>query len=194
MLLISPVGKKINFFGEFLKKETKVGSVAPSSKYLVKKMIEPIDFSKAKTIIEFGPGTGVITVEILKKIRADARLIVFEINDEFIEGLKEIRDTRMEVISESAENIEKYIVENEIGKIDYIISSLPLAMMPKKEEYAILNSVKRALTPNGTLVQFQYSIASLKKLKEIFDDVKIDFTPMNVPPAFVFTCRLSEEK
>lgn len=184
--------KKYDFFSEFLKQGKNIGSITPSSKFLVKKMVEPVDFNKAKIIVEFGPGTGVITLEILKKMSADAKLIVFEINDEFVEQLKEIPDTRMEIINDNAENIEAHLKERKIEKVDYVISSIPLAMIPKQTEYAILNSVKNILNPEGALIQFQYSLASLKKLKEIFDDVQIDFTSMNVPPACIFTCTIKE--
>ena len=182
---------KSNFFSAFLKQGKDVGSITPSSKFLVKKMIEPIDFSKAKTIVEFGPGTGVITLEILKNMREDARLIVFEINEEFLTKLRKITDHRMEIVSDSAEHLEKHFSEKGIDKADYIISSLPLAVIPKKTEYAILNSAKKTLRASGSFVQFQYSIASLRKLKDIFDEVKIDFTAVNIPPAFVFTCRIN---
>src|ERR1035437_8335874 len=155
-------------------------------------MIEPVDFNKAKIIVEFGPGRGVITLEIRKHMSQNAKLIVFEINDEFVEQLKEIPDTRMEVINDNAENIEARLKERGIEKVDYVISSIPLAMIPKKTEYAILNSVKKILNPEGALIQFQYSFASLKKLKEIFDDVQIGFTSRNLPPACIFTCKIKE--
>jgi phospholipid N-methyltransferase len=187
--------KKSNFFLEFLKQGNNIGSILPSSKYLVKKMIEPVDFSQAKTIVEFGPGTGVITFEILKNMSEDARLIVFEINDEFIEMLRKTPDPRMEIIKDFAENVEIHLHERGIDKVDYVISSIPLAMIPKETEYAILNSVKKILNTAGAFIQYQYSIASLKKLKEIFGDVAIDFTSRNVPPACIFTCKiLSLEK
>jgi len=155
-------------------------------------MIKPVDFNKARIIVEFGPGTGVITLEILKRMNEFAKLIVFEINTEFADELSKIPDTRMEMIKDGAENIEMHLKERGIGKVDYVISSIPLAMIPKKTEYAILNSVKKNLKPNGAFIQFQYSLASLKKLKEVFDEVKINFTSMNVPPAWVFTCRINE--
>ncbi len=183
--------KTYDFFSEFLKQGKNIGSITPSSKFLVKKMIEPVDFNKARIIVEFGPGTGVITLEILKNMSENTKLIVFEINDEFVEQLKEIPDTRMEIINDNAENIETHLKERGIEKVDYVISSIPLAMIPKKTEYAILNSVKNILNPDGALIQFQYSLASLKKLKEIFD-VKIDFTSMNFPPACIFTCKIKE--
>jgi phospholipid N-methyltransferase len=186
------VKKKYDFFSEFLKQGKNIGSITPSSKFLVKKMIEPVDFNKAKIIVEFGPGTGVITLEILKRMDQDAKLIVFEINDDFVEQLKEIPDTRMEIINDNAGNIEAHLKKRGIEKADYVISSIPLAMIPKKTEYGILNSVKNVLNPDGALIQFQYSFASLKKLKEVFDDVQIDFTSMNVPPACIFTCKIKE--
>ena len=46
-------------------------------------MLEPINFSNAKCIVEFGPGTGSITKELLNKMPKDALLLVFEINKEF---------------------------------------------------------------------------------------------------------------
>ena len=194
-MIFRTIVSKSDFFLEFIKQGNNVGSILPSSKFLVKKMIEPVDFSQAKIIVEFGPGTGVITFEILKNMSEDARLIVFEINDEFIDKLKKIPDPRIEVINDFAENMEMHLKDRGIGKVDYLISSIPLAMIPKETEYAILNSVKKNLNPAGAFIQYQYSIASLKKLKEVFDDVKIDFTSMNVPPACIFTCKiLSEQK
>ena len=181
--------KKYDFFSKFLKQGNNIGAITPSSKFLVKKMIEPVDFNQAKIIVEFGPGTGVITLEILKKMNEYTKLILFEINNEFAEELKKIPDTRMEMIKDDAENIQMHLKKRGLGNVDYVISSIPLAMIPKKTEYAILNSVKKNLNPNGAFIQFQYSLASLKKFKEVFDEVKIDFTSMNVPPAWIFTCR-----
>ena len=182
------MGEKINFLGEFLKKENKVGSVAPSSKFLVKKMIAPIDFRKAKVIVEFGPGTGVITDEILKKMSADCKLYAFEINKEFVGKLSSIKDNRFKLIEDSAEKIEEYLLKDGIANADYVVSSLPLAIIPREIEYNILNAASRSLKTGGSFIQFQYSLSSRKKLKEIFHSIKTNFTPINIPPAFVFTC------
>ena len=182
------MAKKVNFLNEFFKKENKVGSVAPSSKFLVKKMIDPIDFEKAKVIVEFGPGTGVITQEILKKMNADCKLYAFEINKEFVESLSLIKDKRFKLIEDSAEKIEEYLSKDGIANADYVVSSLPLAIIPRQIEYNILNAASRSLHKGGSFIQFQYSLASKKKLKEIFHSIKTNFTPINIPPAFVFTC------
>ncbi|MEW6468399.1 MAG: methyltransferase [Bacteroidota bacterium] len=180
--------KRLNFLNEFFKKENKVGSVAPSSRFLVRKMVEPIDFDSARVIIEFGPGTGVITTELLKNMRDDAVLYAFEINEEFAQGLSLIRDRRFRLIRDSAERLEEYLAQDGIRHADYVVSSLPLAIIPREVEYTILRAAARALKRGGSFIQFQYSLASRKKLKEIFHSIKTNFTPINIPPAFVFTC------
>ena len=58
--------KKIHFIKESLKSLQEVGTVLPSSKSVVNKMVEPINFNEDIIIIELGSGTGVITKEIIQ--------------------------------------------------------------------------------------------------------------------------------
>ena len=181
---------KKEFFSAFLKQGKNIGAVAPSSKYLVKKMLEPIDFTDVKCIVEFGPGTGSITLELLNQMPKDSILLAFEINEEFCQMLKQIKDDRIRIISDSAENLGQYLKENNIEKVDYIVSSLPLAMIPNKIIDGILTEVKKLLKPKGAYIQYQYSLNAYKRLKNAFKKVAMDFTPMNIPPAFVFVCTI----
>jgi phospholipid N-methyltransferase len=179
---------KGNFFSEFLKQGKNIGSITPSSKYLVKKMVEPIDFFGVKCIVEFGAGTGIITMELLNKMPVDALLLAFEINKEFCEKLNEIKDPRLKIISDTAENLENYLMENNILKVDYVVSSLPFTMIPNPVVRNILKVVTKVLKPTGTFIQYQYSLNAYKKLRDKFKNVDLTFTPMNIPPAFIFTC------
>ena len=52
---------KRNFIKQFLKDKKMVGALAPSSRFLGERMLENIDFSTDKIILELGPGTGVFT-------------------------------------------------------------------------------------------------------------------------------------
>ena len=176
------------FFSAFLKQSKNVGAVAPSSKFLVKKMVDPIDFTNVKCIVEFGPGTGTITHELLNRMPPDSLLLAFEINKEFCEKLKGIKDSRLRIISDTAENIENYLPENKIQKVDYIVSSLPFAMIPNGIVRNILKISLKVLSPAGAFIQYQYSLNSYRRLKNTFKNVDLNFTPMNIPPAFIFTC------
>lgn len=178
------------FFSEFLKQGKNIGAVAPSSKFLVKKMVEPIDFTNVKCIVEYGPGTGIITHELLRLMPSDSLLLAFEINTEFCERLNQIKDPRLKVISDSAEKLEEYLSEYKIKEVDYIVSSLPFAMIPNTIVDAILAVSTKVLNKKGAYIQYQYSLNAYKRLKNIFKNVDLNFTPMNIPPAFVFTCTI----
>tara|TARA_B110000211_G_C13990417_1_gene513723 strand:+ start:475 stop:1020 length:546 start_codon:yes stop_codon:yes gene_type:complete len=181
----------MSFITEFFKNKSEVGAVAPSSKFLGKKMYGGINFSKVKCIVEFGPGTGVFTKEIIKRMNPDACMLVFETNPSFYIKLKqEIVDPRVVILNESAEKIGEYLALENQEKADFIISSLPLTVFPKKLKESILKSAVENLSKNGQYIQFQYSLNAHKLLKEKFNSVKLAFSLINMPPAFVYKCSI----
>ena len=182
--------EKRSFIKQFWKEKKMVGAMAPSSRFLAKKMLENVDFNEARVLIELGPGTGVFTEKILEKMHPDAQLLVFELNDNFYNSLvKRMNDPRVHFIHDSAEKIEHYLNEYGLDKADVVISSLPLANFPQDLRQAILDASHRSLRNVGKYIQFQYSLQSKKHIQKVFDEVTIDFTPLNFPPAFVYTCK-----
>lgn len=181
---------KRNFLKQFFKDRKMVGAVSPSTRFLGEKMLQNIDFDKVKGLVELGPGTGVFTDVIISRMRKDAKLLVFELNDEFYESLNaRIDDPRVKIIHDSAENIAKYLPEEEQTNQDAVISSLPLMVFPAELRQAVVEAGHKALKQNGTYVQFQYSLQSKKFLETFYESVKITFTIKNFPPAFVYTCK-----
>jgi len=151
-------------------------------------MLKPIHFNEARCIVEFGPGTGVFTHKLLEKMSPDSKLLVFEINPAFHEELMTIKDSRLIVINDSAEKIDNYLILHQQEKADYIISSLPFAMIPDEVVDVILKKSFEVLAAKGKFIQFQYSLNALSRLKAIYSKVKINFTFLNLPPAFIFIC------
>ncbi len=183
------MAKQQAFLKQFWQEKKMVGAMSPSSRFLAEKMLKNIDFKKANTLVELGPGTGVFTKRLLEKMNPDAKLLVFELNDAFHEQLKnEIQDERMILIHDSAEFIQRYLQEQNLLFTDYVISSLPLANFPSKLKKSILDASFQSLKNQGKYIQFQYSLNSKKVLEETFQRVHLDFTPFNFPPAFVYTC------
>lgn len=181
---------KRNFLRQFFKDRKMVGAVSPSTRFLGEKMLENIDFDNAKSLVELGPGTGVFTDIIIERMRKDAKLLVFELNNEFYESLNaRINDSRVQIIHDSAENIAKYLPEEEQTKQDAVISSLPLMVFPAELRQAVVKAAYSSLKSKGTYVQFQYSLQSKKFLESVYESVKITFTVKNFPPAFVYTCK-----
>jgi len=173
------------FIFSFFKDWRQTGSLVPSSWFLARRMIRPIDFTSAKVIVELGAGTGVVTRMILKKMRHDARLYVFEINKTFCARLRRIKDDRLVIINDSAAEIKKYLSGK---RANHVVSSLPVAVLTPKLTNLILKSVYQNLKKGGGFTQFQYTIRSYDKVKYFFKNVKIGFTLLNIPPAFVYEC------
>ena len=181
---------KKGFLKEFFKQRREVGAISASSKFLGRRMCNPIKFKNANHIIELGPGTGVFTKQLLKRMNPDATLFVFETNKSFYQFLMEtIDDKRMVLINDTAENIHHHLKKYNLEEVDYIVSSLPLTVIPVHIKENILDEAHKCLKIGGLYIQFQYSLNALGLLKRKFDKkVKIDFAPINFPPAFVYRC------
>jgi phospholipid N-methyltransferase len=183
------MNQKRSFIKNFWKEKKMVGSMTPSSRFLAKKMLAPIDFKTAKVIIELGPGTGVFTRKIIENMRPDALFLIFELNDSFIALLqKKINDPRVHLIHDSAEKMNEYLLKFGAKKADAIISSLPLANFPEDLKNSLLKESYAVLNDNACFVQFQYSLNAKKSIKSIFSKVGIGFTAANFPPAFIYSC------
>ena len=58
-------------------------------------MLEPVDWSRCRLFVEYGPGVGTFCRPVLERLRGDGRLIVIDTNPDFIEYLQNsIRDSR----------------------------------------------------------------------------------------------------
>lgn len=173
----------VKFVKEFIKHPKQVGAVAESSGFLARKMAQQI--GSATNVIEFGPGTGSVTKEILKRLPKNGKLTCLEINPKFCEDLKKIKDNRLKVVNDDVRNYSR-----DIEKYDCILSSLPLGIFDKLQRDKIIAISGRA----KKYVQFQYTPFLRQKFKKYFNDVEIKFVPLNIPPAFVYVSENPKNK
>jgi phospholipid N-methyltransferase len=171
---------------EHIKNIKTSGTIVGSSPFLVSRMLRAIDFGRARTVVQLGVGTGCITRGLLRRMRADARLISLELNQVFVEENREIIDPRLTLLQRCASTLPELALE--LGPVDYIVSSLPLAIMNEMVVERLLRDSDRLLAPDGMFLQYQYSLSQLGALKRRFRDVRVGFTLANIPPAFVYEC------
>ncbi len=176
----------LNFIAESLKHLKTVGTVFPCSPACAHKLIKPVNFQTASVLVELGGGNGAITKEILPRMRSDARLIVFEVNPDFAQSLRELGDPRLTVVQDSAEKIEDYLKREQIDTVDAVISTLPFVLMEEAVRNRIMDSVMRVVKQGGCFTQIQYSLMTAKEMKSRFKNLRIDFTLFNAPPAFFY--------
>lgn len=178
------------FARNFLKHPRMLGSLIPSSRFLIDEVLQVVDWANARVIVEYGPGVGTFTAEVLRRMRPDATLIAIETNTDFVRFLKNsIADPRLKVVHDSAERTDKVLQELGHFKADYVISGVPLGSMPPELRRGILNTTHAVLDPRGSFLVYQFTTRVLPDLQRIFRLVERRFEPFNILPAQVFFCQ-----
>lgn len=184
------VDRALIFGRNFVKHPKMLGSAIPSTRFLINRLLRRVDWSVADVIVEYGPGVGVFTTEILRRMRPNATLIVFETNGEFVEFLRRtIDDARLHVIHGSAAEIGTVLAQLGLVHADYIVSGIPYSTMPAEIRSAILDASHDALSGRGAFLVYQFSNAAQPYLQQVFKTVEPDFEPLNILPARLFYCR-----
>jgi len=177
------------FAKNFIQHPKMLGSLIPSSRFLVDRLLGKIDWARARTIVEYGPGVGTITAHILSRMAPNAKLIVFEMNQDFVSYLRRaFPDPRLHVIHGSAESVGKELDRLELEGTDYIISGIPYTTMPEQLRERIMHESREALNPGGAVLVYQFTRAVLPYLRTYFNQVYQDFEPLNILPARLFYC------
>ena len=176
----------LNFFRHPLM----LGSIVPSSRFLIRQLLKPVDWSQARVIVEYGPGVGVITAEVLRRMRPDALLIAIETNPDFVSYLRDsIKDERLHVVEGSAESVDEVLQRYGQSNASYVISGIPFSTIPAPVRERILQKTCAVLKPGGSFLVYQFSSRVLEDLQRIFRYVQRQFEPLNVLPAHLFFCQ-----
>jgi phospholipid N-methyltransferase len=182
----TPLYQRLDFLRESIRNLRSTGSVAPSSRFLSRAIVSKIDPAKADVVVELGPGDGVITRYILDRLRPDARLVIFEINEVFVEKIREtFDDPRLILIHDSAENMGEHFEKMGIEKVDNIVSGIPFVMLPETLTKRIMLECRRWLRKGGRFIQFHYSPLLINFYRRVFGNVDVEVVPLNIPPAII---------
>jgi phospholipid N-methyltransferase len=178
------------FARNFFRHPLMLGSIVPSSRFLIRELLKPVDWEQARVIVEYGPGVGVITAEVLRRMRPDAMLIAIETNPAFVTYLRDsIQDERLHVVQASAEAVDEILQRYGQSNASYVISGIPFSTIPAPVRERILLKTCEALKPGGSFLVYQFSTRVLEDLQRIFRYVRRQFEPLNVLPAHLFFCQ-----
>jgi phospholipid N-methyltransferase len=175
------------FLRGFLKHPVMVGSVIPSSRVLIERMLKPVDWDKTRLFVEYGPGVGTFTRPVLDKMGENSTLIAIDTNPDFINYLrKSIQDPRFLAVNGSAADVEKIVEEHGFDSADYVLSGLPFSTLPPGVGDDIAAATSRVIRPGGAFLVYQFSPKVLDFIKPHFDRIDRGFEWINVPPATLF--------
>jgi phospholipid N-methyltransferase len=174
------------FFKRFLQRPFQIASIVPSSRALVERVAGKIDFNRAKVIAEYGPGEGVHSREIARRMRSDARLLLFELDPAFSRDLERqfANDPRVSVVNGDAANLTLEMKARGLSHCDYILSGIPFSILKLDKKLALLQKTYEGLTPGGSFIIYQVT-NELKQHATIFDEVESEYFLQNIPPMFI---------
>lgn len=183
----------VKFLKEFLTQPSKIGAVAPTSERLCRKMIDGVDFGACSAIVEYGPGTGVLTDQIVPNLKRGCTFFAIELNPTLAQIWRGRHPGRT-LYTDSASNIASLCEREGVEKIDVIFSGLPWASFPEPLQREILDATLPMLKPGGKLITFAYQVGRFTPAGRRFAKLvrtyfsKIEHSEMvwrNIPPGFV---------
>lgn len=179
-----------------------IASIAPSSRYLARAMLEGLPIDGVKTVVELGAGTGAITRVLLETLPPQATLLAFEINPEFISYIqKSFPDPRLVLLNTRAESLGRELRRRGLNRVDAVVSSLSLRFMPDHRQHVLQEVLAPFMDEKSVFTQYQYvhgvrfkngkiqRHSSLPFLRQYFGSIQCRTIWRNLPPAQVFTCR-----
>lgn len=175
------------FLRGFLKNPVMVGSIIPSSRVLIEKMLRPVDWDNTRLFVEYGPGVGTFTRPILDNLGPDATLVTIDTNPEFTNYLtKSIDDPRLVAVTGSAADVEAILAKRGLGQADYILSGLPFSTLPPGVGDAIAEATAKVIRPGGAFLVYQFNPKVRDFIDPHFERIDRGFEWINVPPATLF--------
>lgn len=137
------------------------------------------------TVMEFGPGTGIVTREILRRLSPSSRLIGVEMNQNCLTKLREIRDRRLDLLEGDVRDVAPNISSIAPSGVDAVITGIPFSLMKLSDRKLILENTMDGLRPGGKLIAYQNSCALMFLMKSYFKNIEVFFEPRNLPPYFI---------
>jgi phospholipid N-methyltransferase len=178
---------RLFFLKQFIRQPKMVGSVIPTSRTAVNALLDPVDWKRVRCVVEYGPGTGVFTRELLHRMGPQGRLVAIDTNPMFVEHLsRSLPDPRLICVRGSAADVETILARNGFAGADYVISGLPFSTLPCKVADEIADATMRAIQPGGAFLIYQYSLFVLPMLQRRFDRVETGRIWRCIPPARLF--------
>ena len=174
------------FFKRFLKRPFQIASIVPSSKALVERVSSKMDFTKSRVIAEYGPGEGVHSREIARRMTPDSHLLLFELDAALARALERqfAGDPRVHVIHADAASLPFELTRHGFASCDYILSGIPFSILKIDKKRALLRKTYDALKEEGKFIIYQVT-NELRQHATIFQSAESEYFLQNIPPMFI---------
>lgn len=156
----SVISNYVEFYRQFRQRFKTTGAIAPSSRFLARSMIGPMQIAEGpRRVLEVGPGTGAVTNELVRQLRPGDRLDLVEINETFADILRRRLENEApwQSVSDQCEvhvlPLQEFQAEQ---PYDFVISGLPMNNFEPDLVSELLSCCFRLMSEGGVLSYFEY--------------------------------------
>ncbi len=175
------------FLQGFLEHPVMVGSIIPSSRFTIAKVLAPVKWDECKLFVEYGPGVGTFCRPVLERLPRDGMLLVIDTNPLYIDYLKTtISDSRFVPVLGSAADVEEIVRSHGHSHADYVLSGLPFSTLPDGVGPAIASATHRVLRTGGAFLVYQFNSRARDFMAKHFTHIDQGYEPLNVLPCKLF--------
>lgn len=186
-LYFSSMVFSFGFLWAFFKNPRCNGAVTPSSRFLARDMVKNIDFSRIRSVVELGPGTGVFTREIVRRAHPGTKIIAVELNPDLAGRVHRELGNHVSVENVSAEELDAILARHHIETPDLIVCGLAFAVMPLAPREAIMKLIIKYRSRGSLFRMFTYVPRRIRKMFPAQRFTALNRTWLNMPPATVLT-------
>lgn len=197
MSSVSPVRDLVTFLSSAVRSPAVIGAVAPSGRALSDLLASVAPADGQPVVVELGPGTGVVSTALRRRLPDGARHIAVEIDPGMVEHLRRTRPW-VEVRQGDAADLQKLLADAGVDRVDTVVSGLPWTLFGESAQRGIIEQVTRVLAPGAPFTTFAYShvtrFPSQRRFRGVLSEAfaEVTVTPTvwrNMPPALAYQCR-----
>ena len=193
------MNENIEFLQAFIKNPLGVGSIAPASPDLSRKMLEGVSPSKDSIVLELGVGTGALTKYVQEAIPCSDCYVGIELDGKLVRRARR-NFPDLKFMRGDACRSRKLHERSGLGKVGYIICSLPFVSLPNEINDRIFAEIEQFMDEGCVFRTYQYAhgyyLPAAIRLRRFMRtrygiSERSSLVVKNVPPAYTLTWRKS---
>ena len=179
---------ELRFLKSLVARPRAIGAIAPSSPALARKIAQQVDAEVPGTVLELGPGTGVVTDALIARGIGVERLIAVEADPDLAQ-LMRARFPLLRIVEGDAFDLDHILPREQTGDLAATVSGLPLLNFAQAKRRALIVSALARMPAGGPFVQFSYGFTAPVPADRAISVEQAGLVLANLPPARIWVYR-----